>query len=282
MNVSARIVLTFALIAFLGGLLFIFEVQKTGKVGVVFCNVGQGDGFVIVAGSRQIVFDGGLGGKMADCLSKNMPFWDRQIEAMFLTHGQKDHMEGQIEVFKRYKVEKVIWTGAMGSGGLFDEWQRLLSDEKSQVFEVAGGDRVEAGALNFEVLWPSKNFMDLWKKVAGDDLNETSIVTRLNYGQYCAYLTGDIPAGRLTEVVDRECQILKVSHHGSKTGTDDLVVSRVRPQIAIVQVGATNSYGHPHREVIDKLSGAGVKILRNDLDGEIRLYFGRDGVYMDK
>ncbi len=275
MGMHLRLILTGVLIVVLGGVFFAQEAQKEGRVQAVFCDVGQGDGFVIFGGGGgQIVFDSGLGSKMIDCLGRYMPFWDRKIEIMVITHPQKDHMEGQIEILERYKVGHVLWTGALGSGGLFEDWEKLVREEEAQLYPVARGDRIEFGDVNFEILWPTKSFMDLWKLAAGSDLNETSIVARMNYGNICAYLTGDVPVEKLEDVIDKNCQILKVAHHGSKSGTSDVALYKMQPKIAVIQVGQSNSYGHPKREVIESLNKFGVKILRNDIQGDVLIQFG--------
>lgn len=282
MNTNIRLLLTVVLFLILGGLFFVAESGKSGRDQIIFCDVGQGDGFVVISGSTQVVFDSGLGVKMAECLGRYMPVWDKKIEAMLLTHPQRDHMEGQVEIFKRYDVGRVVWTGARGEGALFDEWKSLLSTEGAEIYEMARGDKFEAGDLSFEVLWPTKSFMDLWKIAPGSDLNETSYVLRMGKGNFCAYFTGDITLERLLPVVDRRCQILKVSHHGSKTGTNLEVVEKVDPKLAIIQVGKSNNYGHPNREVLDSFNEQSVKVLRNDIQDDIKLYFDNDGVYLEK
>lgn len=278
MRFGTRILLSLILIIFFGAIFYAVEVRKSDSNQIIFCDVGQGDGFVVFgSGGNQIVFDGGLGGKLTDCLGRYMPVWDRKIEVMVLTHPQRDHMEGQIEMLGRYQVERVIWTGAGSSGGLFDEWKSLVSEEGAQIYETARGDRIELGDLNLEVLWPSKSFMDLWKLAPGGDLNETSVVMRMNFGGFCAYFTGDIPVGRLGDVADKNCRLLKVAHHGSKTGTNDIVLEKVKPEIAVIQVGK-NSYGHPHGEVLESLNKFGVDVLRNDVQGDVVIRFDRAGI----
>ena len=93
---------------------------------------------------------------------------------------------------------------------------------------------------------------------------------RLDVGSSCAYLTGDIPKEMLETLIDRQCQLIKISHHGSKTGTNLEILEKAKPKIAIIQVGK-NSFGHPHKEVISLLESKGVKILRNDTGGTIEI-----------
>src|SRR3990167_10020554 len=111
MNPNNKFLLTLALLFAGLGLLLIIQASSFGKLRLIFCNVGQGDGILIVTPQgSQFVIDGGPGSRISECLGKYMHFWDRKVEGMLLTHPQKDHMEGQVEIFKRYKVEKVLTT----------------------------------------------------------------------------------------------------------------------------------------------------------------------------
>src|SRR3989344_5482124 len=118
----------------------------------------------------QFVIDGGPGTKITECLGKYMPFWDRTIEMMLLTHPQKDHMEGQVEVFRRYKVEKVLTTGIKSDNELYKTWEKSLRSEMSNIYNPKAGDLLilesirgqtskEVGPLQgnlaLEILWPS-------------------------------------------------------------------------------------------------------------------------------
>lgn len=268
---KSKLILTFALIFLALGILFIIESQRTGKLRLIFCDVGQGDGILIVTSdNKQIVVDGGPGTRIVDCLGKKMPFWDRTIEMMILTHAQKDHMEGQVEVFKRYKVERVIWNGVENETAVFDEWNKRLEKEKSEVHLGAAGDLMRFKSLSFDILWPTQNKISQWRTLAPKDLNESSVTLRIDSGQFCAYLTGDLPKELLEPLVNKRCQILKISHHGSKTGTSQEILDAVSPKIAVIQVGK-NSFGHPHQEVLNLLEKNNIKILRNDKHGLIEI-----------
>ena len=118
----------------------------------------------------------------------------------------------------------------------------------------------------------------MWKIARPSDINDSSAVVRLGYNPdtgsgeaICAYLTGDLPKEILEGLINKPCQILKISHHGSKTGTNQEILDKVNPQIAIIQVGSKNRFGHPHKEVLDILTLKGIKILRNDTSGTIEI-----------
>lgn len=261
------------------GIILTFQSINLSKSNLIFCDVGQGDGILITSGSKQAVVDGGPGEKILECLSSNMPFWDRDLELVIMTHPQRDHMEGLLAVLERYRVKTIVVTGVGNNTGLYKAWEEAVGKEKAQMHIAQAGERFAISrGLSLDVLWPSFAKVTQWQAEPPSDLNETSIVMRLEWGRpstssgsaRCAYLTGDLPKELLEPLIDRSCEILKVSHHGSKTGTSKAVLDLAQPKVAIIQVGK-NSFGHPHKEVVDLLISKGIKILRNDTDGTIRI-----------
>ena len=281
MDQKTKIFLTLAVIFAGLGVLLILSFQNLGKFRLIFCDVGQGDGMLLVSHSgKQIIVDGGPGTKIVDCLSANMPFWDRTVELVVATHAQKDHIEGLLEVLARYKVGMIAETKVNNSSELYRAWQKAVENEKAKVYVAKAGDRLSIDAkqgqtLSIDILWPDAQRLSQWQASPPSDLNESAIVLRVNYGPstssgFCAYLTADIPKETLQGLIEKECQILKIAHHGSKTGTNEEILNEVRPRLAIIQVGK-NSYGHPTKEVLDLLRSKAVKILRNDTNGIIEI-----------
>lgn len=289
MDFRSRVLLSGSVIIAALAIIFILQTKDLGKLRLIFCNVGQGDGILLISPSgKQILVDGGPGSKILDCLSEKMPFWDKIVEMVVLTHPQKDHLEGLVAVLERYRVENIVTTGVKNETELFEVWNQAIKSEKAKVHLAKKGDQIvidgRGPTPNLEILWPSSAKASEWQANPPTDLNETSIALRLDYSSstssapfgarassgFCAYLTGDIPKEILENLIDRQCQILKISHHGSKTGTNERILEVVKPQIAIIQVGK-NSFGHPHKEVINLLASKGIQVLRNDRDGEIEL-----------
>lgn len=271
----------FSIILFTLGILFISASLEEGRLRIIACDVGQGDGSLIVTpGGAQILIDGGPGKKILDCLSQKMPFWDRKVEMILLTHPQKDHMEGLMAVLENYEVGTIVWSGVKSQGSLYSQWQKLVREEGAKVYSPHSGDRLLLDGVNLDVLWPSEEKLKIWQAQEPGDLNDSSIVVRIDLksevSDFCAYFTGDIPKEILEGLISKPCQILKVSHHGSKTGTSGEVLDAIKPKVAIIQVGK-NSYGHPTSEVLDLLSSRNIEVLRNDTKGIIEITInGRD------
>src|SRR3989344_5760897 len=255
MDQRHKILLTFALILAALGLLVIVQTANLGKLRLVFCDVGQGDGMLLITPSgKDIVVDGGPGTKIVDCLGQKMPFWDRTIEMVVLTHPQKDHLEGLLSVLSRYKVKMIATTGVENETELFKVWQTVIKikAEGAKIYVPKAGDRlvldsVRGQTSSMDVLWPTKDKLELWKLAGLSELNKSSVVLRLQMDGFCAYLTGDIPKEILVGLIDGTCQGLKISHHGSKTGTNQEILDSIDPKVGIIQVGK-NSFGHPHKE----------------------------------
>ena len=279
------------------GAIVILQVQSLGKLRIIVCDVGQGDAILMITpGGHQIMVDGGPGSRVLGCLSDKMPFWDRNVDAVFLTHPQQDHMEGLVSVLANYKVKMIGETGVKNNTALFTEWQKATESEHAKIYMPKRGDRLiidssRGSNVSIEILWPhfapqggasrgkpsialasaGKPSIEEWKVNPPKDLNDSSIIMRVSYGSICVYLTGDIPKEILQTVIDKPCQILKVAHHGSRTGTNQEVMDKAKPKIAVIQVGKNNRFGHPHKEVVDILNSKGVKILRNDESGTIEV-----------
>src|SRR3989344_8345957 len=155
MDAKTKITATLAVIFAGLGVLLILSFQNYGKFRLIACDVGQGDGMLLVSPSgKQIVVDGGPGTKIVDCLSANMPFWDRTVELMVATHAQKDHMEGLLEVLARYRVKMIATTKVNNGSELYRAWEKAVEEEKASVYVAKKGDRLKVDQLTLDVLWP--------------------------------------------------------------------------------------------------------------------------------
>lgn len=250
----------------------VFEVSRAAPLGVTFFDVGQGDAILVEFGAQyQILIDGGPGGKILEKLSQEMPFWDRSLDLVVLTHPEKDHLEGLIQVLEAYQVDYVLWTGVIHDTDVFREWQRVLEKEGAKIKIADRNKRFLTSRFNLEILFPFENL----ENVKPEDSNETSIVLRLIFQDISFLFTGDIYEFQEKKLMEKEINIdsdvLKLAHHGSKTSSSEMFINSVSPQIAVAQVGRNNPYGHPHEQVVNRMKEDGIKLLRTDQDGDIRI-----------
>lgn len=254
----------------------VWDLNKPQFLEVNFFDVGQGDSIFIESPKRQqILIDGGPDSTVLERLAKEMPFWDRTIDLIILTHPEKDHLAGLIEVLKRYKVENILWTGVIRDTPEYKEWIKLIEEEKARIIIAKVGQKIKLisnpnNLIYFDIFYP---FDELTGKEI-EDSNDTSIVTELVFNDNTFLFTGDISANIEKKLISvnllTESDVLKISHHGSKYSTDDYFLENVLPEIAVIQVGK-NSYGHPTPEVLEKLEKFGIKVLRTDLNGDIKI-----------
>jgi len=247
------------------------DLNKPQLLEVIFLDIGQGDAiFIETPQQHQILIDGGPSSKILEKLGKNLPFWDRTIDLVILTHPEKDHLSGLIEVLKRYKIENILWTGIKRDTPEYNEWLKLIKKEGAKIFIAKAGQKIVAQKSIFQILNPSENLEGETIK----NSNDTSIVIKLVFGENSFLFTGDISKSVekkfLNEKVDIDSDVLKVGHHGSKTSSSEDFLAVVSPIISVISSGKNNSYGHPHQEVLDTLGRYG-RILRTDLDGDIKI-----------
>jgi competence protein ComEC len=239
---------------------------------VNFLDVGQGDAaFIETPGSLQILIDGGPSSAILEKLGNKMPFWDRSIDLIILSHPEKDHLAGLIEVLKRYKVENILWTGIVRDTAEYREWSRLIREEGARVVIAQAGQIIKIGKIEIDILNPLEN-------LSGQELedsNDSSVVAKLIYGQDSFLFTGDISSKTEEKIIsdsaDIDIDVLKISHHGSKYSSTGGFIKAVSPEIAVIEVGKDNSYGHPAQEVLDRLINYGIDILRTDISGDIKI-----------
>lgn len=246
--------------------------QPDGRLHVYFLDIGQGDGiFIQTPSGRQVLIDGGASPQtLMSELGAVMPFWDRSIDLLVLSHPDGDHMNAQIEVPARFAVTTALNTEFGQEHVDSERWQQAMSAAGVDIQVQQQGGWLDLGdGVALWTLWPSPNGF-----VTDDMDNENSLVMKLVYGEFSVLLTGD--AGRPSEDVWRiaglplASTVLKVGHHGSTTSTGATFVAQVNPQMAVIQVGAENRYGHPHPETLNRLDGR--LILRNDTQGRIHIW----------
>lgn len=259
---------------------WVFVEEKQEFLEIDFYDVGQGDAiFIETPKGKQILVDGGPDLTILEKLGRELPFWDRYIDLVILTHPEYDHIGGLIEVIKRYKVGGILTTGVVRDTAEYRKWQRIIEQENIPIYIAQAGKVIDLGSnIKLVILHPFENLSGQEIKKA----NNTSIVAQLVYGDFEVLLTGDIekkvekalvnsanpPAGG-PPTGGLESDILKVPHHGSKTSSTKNFIQAVNPIIAIIQAGKDNPYGHPHQSVLDTLSDITTFITGRDGDVEI-------------
>lgn len=268
------LVVIFIIGASFTAVLLLSEVGSSSFAKLAFLDVGQGDAiFFQTKQGHQILIDGGPDSTVLSRLGSVMPFWDKTIDLVVLTHPDADHITGLIDVFERYEVNTVLWTGRKRDTKIFAAFMRALKKEGAREIIARADQRIifKGSDTILEILYPF-NDTDVQEGAS----NETSIIARLVKGEQAIMLTGDTTKKIETLVVETggglKSNILKIAHHGSKTSSSRVFLEAVAPEIAIISVGKDNRYGHPDNETLVNLLEYGIQIQRTDKSGTLFIY----------
>jgi competence protein ComEC len=246
---------------------------------VTFFDVGQGDAaFAQLPNGVQVLFDGGPDAGVLEKLGQAMPFYDRDIDWVVLSHTDRDHLAGLISVLKNYRVRNIIWSGISDEDAEDTEWNRLVAQEGADVVLASFGEKFALGNAQdcfLEILSPAAG-----APASGQSQNELSVAVKLTYGARSFLFTGDAPDGADTARLAGNADILKVAHHGSKYSTSGAFLANLLPAAAVISAGRNNSYGHPSPQVLEMLSKYDIKTLRTDQNGDISIRTNGESLFV--
>jgi len=272
-----------------------------GKLRIIFCDVGQGDAALIVKGSFQMLIDGGPDYTVLNCLGKYLPFWDREVEVVVMTHPQADHMNGLIGVLQRYKVGRFLAGVEKNETAGYRKLLDQIRKNRTEVHNVYAGDKLTIASsghimIYFDVFWPDRRWVEdhtdvdsdqiavnqkdnsgavLGVSTDGTDLNSYCISLIMHYGNFKALFSGDADRSVEPQMIARgllaKVDLLKVPHHGSATGMMPEWLQIISPKLAVISVGRNNRYRHPRKEALDMLNDMGTRVFRTDIDHDIEV-----------
>ncbi len=240
-----------------------------GQLHVTFFDVGQGDACLVqTPEGHTVVIDGGLDGAvMSHHLGSSLPFWDRSVDLVVNTHQHEDHLCGLMPLASQGRTGFALYPSFEPETELHAQWMRALSGNGIEAVAAERGGLFDFGdGTLLEVLGPEGS-SDC------SDCDDNSVVLRLSYGNVVFLFTGDIAEEaerRLCHSAENlDCTVLKVAHHGSDTSSCAQFVAAASPDIAIVSVGADNSYGHPSPDVLKRLATSGATVFTTAENGTI-------------
>lgn len=269
---------------------------KPTNFRLIACDVGQGDAILAISGTKQILTDGGIpNGKAVECLSKYMPFWDREVEVVINTHPQLDHYGGLIEVMQKYEIGYFVGNSLDSDSREYQVLKDLVGGRGIKVINPVEGMSIRLGMMHYDIFFPTRDFLEsvdvepsVTRAVSGNekvlgsytskrDPNDFSVQAVLSYGSFDVLMTGDTGHNMAKVViaefgessVSKSIEYIKVSHHGSKYGITPDYLNVIDPKGAIISSGAKNTYGHPTKEILNILNDEKAEIYRTDIEGDI-------------
>lgn len=247
--------------------------QPDEKLNIYFFDVGQGDAELIQKANWQILVDGGPNDIVIERISNVMPIDDRKIETIIITHPHADHITGLIEVINRYEIEKIILTKVEYESATYKSLLELIEKKKIKTITPKIGDveyLFDQGKITY--LWPGEEIANFQ-----NNLNNTSIVFRFDYGEFNCIFSGDTEIEGWTEIFKKQknnlrgIDVIKIPHHGSRTGLNENMTDIMSPDIAIISLGLNNKYGFPHQEILNSLAKNKTRVYRTDQDKSINI-----------
>lgn len=253
------------LFLFLSFLSFSFSPKNTQAY---FLSVGEGDSELLFIGDVKILIDGGpQNGRVTEALGKILPFWDKRIDLVILTHPDLDHVGGLPKVFEQFQVGGFLSIGATSTNEAFQTLSQTLSILHTKTIPFFAGDTIAIGEAKIRALSPQRT-------ATCSETNECALVLLFSsHGKKILY-TADITSAQEKELLPLlpPIDVLKVAHHGSRFSTSESFLLKTAPQVAIIEVGK-NSFGHPAPEIMMRFEKFHIPVFRTDQNGTIGVRF---------
>lgn len=269
--------LVFLCAAWLLAFFFLLPSRPAG-LSVTFLDVGQGDGIVLRFASRTILVDCGSSQQKSVGEKVLVPYLRSQgvtyVDLAVMTHGDQDHING-IRYLLEHPESGIRLGGLMmpkaGNDEIYGKMAELAKKQEIPVYYASAGERIEniAGkGVYMECLSPSG-------EEEFSDRNEESLVFRVTYDRFSMMLTGDMEAGGEENLVESgvlsPVTVLKAGHHGSATSSGESFLEKLSPEITVLSYGRKNRYGHPAKEVKERLGNIGSEILETGISGAVMI-----------
>jgi competence protein ComEC len=246
--------------------------KASGELEVIFLDVGQGDASLIKTPfGHNILIDGGPKRDIINELAHELPWWDKKIDLMILTHPHDDHVSGLIPVLENYDIKRVLYSGVSHTAPAYLEWLDLIRKKKIPLTIVDRPQTINFGdSCELALLYPRKDLMNK----SAVNLNNTSLVAELDCSDLSVLFMGDAETELENELLAvntlKDIDIIKIGHHGSETSSGQEFLDAVNPEFAVISAGKDNKFNHPSLRVLKRLERLEIEVLRTDLSGTIR------------
>lgn len=247
--------------------------ENDWQLSVDFIDVGQGDSILICSGGQSMLVDAGTNesGKTVLNFLRNKGI--KKLDYAVGTHPHADHIGGLDDVIRGIDTDSLLMPNAVTDTKTFNDVLDAAESRNLSITVPEEDDEFSLGASRVTVL--SKN------KEQSDNLNNSSLILKIVYGDFSLLLTGDAEKEAekqlLSDKKDVSADVLKVGHHGSETSTSGNFLKAVSPKCAVISCGKNNDYGHPHEKTLKKLEKQGTEVYRTDISGTISLFADSDG-----
>jgi competence protein ComEC len=241
-----------------------------------FIDVGQGDSIFIVSGNNAMLIDAGNRGDGPEIIDYIKRQGFSQLDVLVGTHPHADHIGGMADIIHALNVGLIIMPKMQHNTRTFEATLDAILAKGLTVFPPVPGETFTLGAATVTILGPHR--------IDNKNLNNNSVALKVAVGNHAFIFMGDaeqpVEADILKSGMNISATVLDVGHHGSSTSTGAAFLKAVSPEVAVIQVGAGNKYGHPSRGVLDRLRNTGVAVYRTDIHGTVVVSVTGDALHV--
>jgi len=243
------------------------KIDTAGKLAVHFLDVGQGSSELLISPTGKVMLiDTGDIDKEAIMMKHLKDYQINRIDILVLSHAHADHIGTASAIINNFDVGKIYMPKVGNTTKTYETLLKTIQNKKLKVTTAKAGIKLDWDEqVQVEMVAPVK--------ASYEDLNDTSAVVKVTYGENSFLFTGDAEResekDMLNSKANLSANVLAVGHHGSNTSSTNAFLDKVKPAYAVIQVGADNKYGHPTDATLNRLSKKNIKVYRNDLNGTV-------------
>ena len=239
--------------------------QASTNATIKFIDVGQGEAILIALPEKTMLIDAGPTGSAPKIAQVLQELGRNKIDYLVTTHPDEDHIGGMADVISNTQIGTIYAPNKTNNTATYRKFLTAIQNNNLQITLAEAGTIIDqTDAYKLEILWPTKdaNF---------PDTNDSSIIIKLTVGTKTFLFTGDAPTSAILDANPGHIDVLKLSHHGSRTGTNEQLVRRLSPTYAVLSYALDNSYGHPMQSVLNALHKHSVEIWGTGANGTITI-----------
>ena len=239
--------------------------QANTNVTIKFIDVGQGEAILIALPEKTMLIDAGPTGSAPKISQVLHELGRDKIDYLVATHPDEDHIGGMADVISSTQIGTIYAPNKTNNTATYRKFLTAIQNNNLQITLAEAGTIIDqTNDYKIEILWPIKD-------ADFPDTNDYSIIIKLTVGNKTFLFTGDAPTSAILQSNPGHIDVLKLSHHGSKTGTNEQLVRKLSPTYAVISYALDNSYGHPMQSVLNALHKHSVEIWGTGTNGTITI-----------
>ena len=239
--------------------------QTSANVTIKFIDVGQGEAILIALPEKTVLIDAGPTGSAPKIAQVLQELGRDKIDYLVATHPDEDHIGGMADVISSTQIGTIYAPNKTNNTATYRKFLTAIQNNNLQITLAEAGTIIDqTDSYKLEILWPKKdaNF---------PDTNDYSIIIKLTVGNKTFLFTGDAPTNAILNSNPGHIDVLKLSHHGSRTGTTEVLIHKLSPTYAVLSYAVDNSYGHPMQSVLNALHKHSVEVWGTGANGTITI-----------